>query len=210
MGWTERADLLKALTSTSAASSAATAASQLRMWKRQRLRASELGASLPDLMIQVQSIEKIAMKVLSGSQQSMFRVSSFRMESNIDEKPSETSILQFHELLLAEMDMLATGSIAGGGEVPTVKSMTAGPSSGEKSAINDKNGGKSSPCKFWGTPTGCRHGKRCSFLHNTLPDQAERCFVCSSLEHRKSSCPYREGQQSMDGSTTSTALSIGY
>jgi len=43
-----------------------------------------------------------------------------------------------------------------------------------------------------------------TFLHNTLQDQAERCFVCSSLEHRKSSCPYREGPQSMDGSTTST------
>eukprot|EP00434_Breviolum_minutum_P024672 symbB.v1.2.021788.t1/scaffold1903.1/size96501/2 len=203
-GWTERADLLKALTSTTAAGSAAIAASLLRMWKRQRLRATELGASLPDLMIQVQAIEKIASKVLSGSQQSMFRVSSFRMESNIDEKPSETSILQFHELLLAEMDMLATGSIAGGGEAPTLKAMTAGQSSGEKPAVCDKNGGKSFPCKFWGTPSGCRHGKRCSFLHNTLQDQAERCFVCSSLEHRKSSCPYREGPQPSDGSTTST------
>ena len=203
-GWTERADLLKALTSTTAAGSAAIAASLLRMWKRQRLRATELGASLPDLMIQVQAIEKIASKVLSGSQQSMFRVSSFRMESNIDEKPSETSILQFHELLLAEMDMLATGSIAGGGEAPTLKAMTAGQSSGEKPAVYDKNGGKSFPCKFWGTPSGCRYGKRCSFLHNTLQDQAERCFVCSSLEHRKSSCPYREGPQPSDGSTTST------
>ena len=28
--------------------------------------------------------------------------------------------------------------------------------------------------------------------------------MCSSLEHRKSSCPYREGPQPSDGSTTST------
>ena len=97
-GWSERADLLKALTGTSTATSPAMAASQLRMWKRQRLRATELGASLPDLMIQVQAIEKIALKVLNGNPQSMFRVSSFRMESNVDERPSETSILQFHEL----------------------------------------------------------------------------------------------------------------
>eukprot|EP00434_Breviolum_minutum_P018336 symbB.v1.2.016177.t1/scaffold1227.1/size245474/4 len=204
-GWSERADLLKALTGTSTATSPAMAASQLRMWKRQRLRATELGASLPDLMIQVQAIEKIALKVLNGNPQSMFRVSSFRMESNVDERPSETSILQFHELLLAEMDMLATGSIAGTMENATVKAMAPGGAPNQdKSLGQDKNFNKSFPCKFWGTPSGCRHGKRCSFLHPNLVDQSSRCFVCSSTEHRKSECPYREVQQSMEGSSAST------
>jgi len=134
------------------------------MWKRQRLRATELGASLPDLMIQVQAIEKIALKVLNGNPQSMFRVSSFRMESNVDERPSETSILQFHELLLAEMDMLATGSIAGTMENATVKAMAPGGASNQdKTMGQDKNSNKSFPCKFWGTPSGCRHGKTMLF-----------------------------------------------
>lgn len=97
-GWTERSDLLNALASTMPGTSAATAATQLRMWKRQRMRALELGAALPDLMLQVQAIERIGSGVLNKHPQSVFRVSSFRMDVNLDERPTEATLLQFHEL----------------------------------------------------------------------------------------------------------------
>ena len=79
-GWTERGDLLQALINTTAAKTPSLAASQLRMWKRQRLRAEELGASLPDLMLQVQAIDRIARTPLNDSPQSSvgYRHSAWR------------------------------------------------------------------------------------------------------------------------------------
>ena len=50
-----------------------------------------------------------------------------------------------------------------------------------------------SACKFWGSDTGCRQGKRCSYLHDwaSLEDRNNRCFLCSSTAHRKADCPTR-------------------
>lgn len=62
------------------------------------MRALELGAALPDLMLQVQAVDT---GVLGKIPQSLFRASSFRMEVNLDERPTEESLLQFHELMLA-------------------------------------------------------------------------------------------------------------
>eukprot|EP00435_Cladocopium_sp_Y103_P033493 s1635_g8.t1 len=63
-GWRERTQLLQELATTTAAKDAVSAASTLRLWKRQRARALEVGASLPDLMIQVKALDTIVMNVL--------------------------------------------------------------------------------------------------------------------------------------------------
>ena len=189
-GWTERSDLLNALASTTPGTSAATAATQLRMWKRQRMRALELGAALPDLMLQVQAIERIGSGVLSKHLQSVFRVSSFRMEVNLDERPTEATLLQFHELMLAEMDALSTGAMTVPGlsvEKPNVK-MVQSPGKGNK------------VCGFWGTPDGCRYGRACKFSHDApLVDKSLRCWICSSLHHRKADCPAKQIDEGKSG-----------
>ena len=103
-GWGEKSSILQELTTPGQASSPAEASSRLRMWKRQRVRAEELGATLPDVMLQVKALDSVVQKVMSSYHQVSFRVSTFRMNHNLDSNPSQASLLQFLELLTAEMD----------------------------------------------------------------------------------------------------------
>jgi len=98
--------LFQELTSPVPAQTAAEAASRLRMWRRQRARAEELGATLPDVMLQVKALELIVQKVLTLHQNVSFRVSTFRMNHQLDTNPSSASLMDFLELLTAEMDSL--------------------------------------------------------------------------------------------------------
>ena len=195
-GWSERSSLLAELTQVAVAKDPLQAANGLRLWKRQRARALELGAGLPDLMLQVRALDNVVSKILPQHPQALFRVSAFRMETQIDERPTTESLLQFHELLQAEVDtMVHSAPGSGGAEKPSAKAL-------QSSQISDKtakDGTSSSttvptdrikPCRFWGTSDGCKHAKSCKFGHAALPDSRERCWLCSSKEHRKSECPY--------------------
>ena len=190
-GWGERSMLLTELTVTSAAVSAMEASNKLRMWRRHRGRALELGATLPDVLLQVRALDVIVQGVLKQHPQTQFRVASYRMEANIDERPTDESLAQFLELLTAEMDTLQTGSTdlsKSPGDKPT------------NAAVKSMMTTSTNPCKFWGTENGCQKGKRCSYAHDwqSLEDRNARCFVCSSLQHRKAECPVRS---SVDGMT---------
>ena len=56
--------------------------------------------------------------------QSLFRISTFRMEAGLDEKPTDTSIAQFLELLTAEMDAIALGTTSvDTGSAPSAKAL---------------------------------------------------------------------------------------
>ena len=101
-----KASVLQELTNPLQATTPAEASSRLRMWWRQRVRAEELGATLPDVMLQVKALELVVQKVLTSHHQASFRVSTFRMNHNLDSNPSQESLLQFLELLTAEMDSL--------------------------------------------------------------------------------------------------------
>ena len=105
-GWSERSSLLAELTQVQVAKDPMQAANGLRLWKRQRARAIELGAGLPDLMLQVRALDSVVSKILPQHPQALFRVSAFRVETHIDERPTTESLLQFHELLQAEVDTL--------------------------------------------------------------------------------------------------------
>ena len=114
-GWSERSSLLADLTQVAVAKDPSQAANGLRLWKRQRARAIELGAGLPDLMLQVRALDNVVSKVLPQHPQALFRVSAFRMETHIDERPTTESLLQFHELLQAEVDTLVHSTPGSGG-----------------------------------------------------------------------------------------------
>lgn len=163
----------------------------LRLWKRQRARALELGAFLPDLMLQVKALDQVVSKILQQHPQALFRVSAFRMETRIDERKSTESLLQFHELLQAEMDALVhSAPDPAGGEKPATKAL-------QKAVSQDKAGksgvvsndaasmDKAKQCRFWGTTDGCRNGKQCKYLHPDLPDKKDRCWICSATTHQK-------------------------
>ena len=197
-GWAERSSLLTDLTATKAMKDAASAASALRLWHRQKQRAIELGASIPDALLQVRALEMIVSLVTVKQPQSLFRISTFRMEAGLDEKPTDTSIAQFLELLTAEMDAIALGTTSvDTGSAPSAKALQL-----DMEGKGNKNAETTSrPCRFWGTDSGCRHGKSCKFEHAALQDQAKRCFCCSSTEHRKQDCPYKNSQPSTSTSS---------
>ena len=108
----------------------------------------------------------------------------------MDERPTEATLLQFHELMLAEMDALSTGAMTVPGlsvEKPNVK-MVQSPGKGNK------------VCGFWGTPDGCRYGRACKFSHDApLVDKSLRCWICSSLHHRKADCPAKQIDEGKSG-----------
>ena len=197
-GWAERSSLLTDLTATKAMKDAASAASALRLWRRQKQRAIELGASVPGALLQVRALEMIVSQAIVKQPQALFRISTFRMEAGLDEKPTDTSIAQFLELLTAEMDAIALGTASvDTSSVPGAKALQL-----DLDGKGNKNlETASKPCRFWGSDSGCRHGRSCKFQHAALPDQAKRCFCCSSTEHRKQDCPYKDSQPS-----TSTPL----
>ena len=123
-GWAKRSSLLTDLTATKAMKDAASAASALRLWHRQKQRAIELGASVPDALLQVRALEMIVSQVIVKQPQALFRISTFRMEAGLDEKPTDTSIAQFLELLTAEMDAIALGTTSvDTSSVPSAKAL---------------------------------------------------------------------------------------
>ena len=121
-GWAERSALLTDLTNTKAIKDPSGAASALRLWQRQKVRAVELGAAIPDALLQVRALENIVSQAVVKHPQALFRISSFRMEVGLDEQPSEATIAQFLELLIAEMDAIALSGSAGVSESSAIPS----------------------------------------------------------------------------------------
>ena len=212
-GWAERSSLLMDLTTTKVAKDPSSAAAALRLWHRQKQRAVELGASIPDALLQIRALETIVSRAVARHPQSLFRISTFRMETGLDEQPNDTSIAQFLELLTAEMDAAALGTSmseeqqqtstkamsleadGGGAQDPTAKVKAIKPLNGKGQG---SGGGK---CRNWGTEQGCRYTKQCRFDHPVLPDASSRCWLCSSTLHRKNECPYKSSSQLLNGST---------
>ena len=65
-GLAEKAATLASLTGTKPAENAVDGASMLRLWRRQALRARELGVTLPDPMLQVRALDMVMSNLLRG------------------------------------------------------------------------------------------------------------------------------------------------
>eukprot|EP00435_Cladocopium_sp_Y103_P044047 s1629_g12.t1 len=89
-GWRERTQLLQELATTTAAQDAVSAASTVRLWKRQRARALE--ASGPD--DPGEGIGHYRHERPYKQLQASFRVSIFRMEVHLDERPTDAAVEQ--------------------------------------------------------------------------------------------------------------------
>ena len=191
-GLNEKTATLAALTQTSEASGPIEAADSLRLWQRQVNRVKELGATLPDPTLLVRALDVIMRGVLNQNPQASFRVSSFRLAQQIDVSPDERSVYNLHEMLLAEAEVMLyakadnTAITGKHGETPMAKALIS------QAQPRQASGSQGNVCKWWGTSGGCRKGKQCGFVHEQLADAALRCWVCSSTEHRKTDCPYRQ------------------
>ena len=206
-GLQEKSETLQALTLTQPGKSPRDATEKLQRWRRHQLRAQELCATLPDATILCKSLGVIVAEVLSTAPQASFRLNSFRLQSRLDVMPTSENLEQYYQMLLAEMETLSLNPENSGSANPSVKAM--GTSSTMNSSLTNSST-SASPCRFWGSDAGCRQGKACKFAHGPLSDSRDRCWNCSSTQHRKAECPTRPGGAlSMDTSSQMHTASGG-
>ena len=64
------------------------------------------------------------------------------------------------------------------------------------------NKGKGNVCSFWGSETGRRRGKACTYEHDwqSLQDKDKRRYVCSGRNHTARECPTYE-KKTEEGAT---------
>lgn len=193
-GLAERSQILIELTSTTPASSAEEAISMLRMWRRQQNRALELSVQLPDPLLLVKALDTIMSSLLRSNAQATFRINSFRLQHQVDVRPTVTSLGHLYDMLLSEADQMMYST------TPEGKSgdNTASDGASVKALAGAAATSPSKPiqkCRAWGTPEGCKYASGCRFSHDWqgIQDKHARCWNCSSLQHSRSDCPYRTG-----------------
>ena len=187
-GSSERTMLLKELSEIKVGKSPGEACAGVRSWRRFYTRTKEIDATVPDPIILLKALEPAVQLVSQLDAQATFRLAQSRAQLQVDARPEESSVWNYSECLLAELESLrlvhGTSATANNGTssttTPAVKML------GTRSTTTPA-------CKFWGSDTGCRQGKRCSYLHDwaSLEDRNNRCFLCSSTAHRKADCPTR-------------------
>ena len=193
-GSSERTMLLKELSEIKVGKSPGEACAGVRSWRRFYTRTKEIDATVPDPIILLKALEPAVQLVSQLDAQATFRLAQSRAQLQVDARPEESSVWNYSECLLAELESLrlvhGTSATANNGTssttTPAVKML------GTRSTTT-------SACKFWGSDTGCRQGKRCSYLHDwaSLEDRNNRCFLCSSTAHRKAECPTRTNGDSI-------------
>ena len=80
-------------------SSVATNHAALRKWERLYRRGKELGLQSPDPMLLVRGLDTLGRIIHNKSPTAAFTVSTFRHKYQLDATPTETSVLQYCQLL---------------------------------------------------------------------------------------------------------------
>ena len=216
-GPSERANVLAFLVSPERPTSIENGLTTCRRWLRQLQRAKELNLMLPDATLLIKGADSLMGPVLTRSQQSVFRLNSFRNERKLDYMPTFDSIVAFGQLILAEYELLqhsepsepkkpklnklqegedgpqpkgGKGKHGRGGNPSDSDRGGKGGSGNQASSSSDKDSTKV-PCKYWCiTDMGCTRAAKCPDVHNKdLLKGTSRCWVCSSTQHQKQDCP---------------------
>ncbi|CAE7721558.1 GIP [Symbiodinium sp. CCMP2592] len=186
-GAAEKQQLLSFLVTPENVTTSAASVKALRKWRRWLARARELQVIVPDPSLQLKGLERLA-PTLSA--------------------PTQQTVLQFSELLLAEAEEAVLSEAADkGGARQTVAKADEVPGKGGKVGKEGKGASKGAAkvdgvkqlCRLWRTDDGCRYGKSCTFAHDALTPADKRCFNCSSTKHRKPDCPFPRAQAEPGG-----------
>ena len=196
-GLTERSAILNALEAPTEASSIANATTLLRRWIRWRRRAVEVGVSLPDATILMRGIAKLTKKVLFLYPDLSFRLSLARNTLLVDTVPTQETVAQYSEHVLAELEQMGhhakrrEAQTEPNPKIKKFEEMNQGEEKGRpKGKPREEVEGKKSPCKFFLQEGGCRRGRQCPYGH--VMDDQKRCWTCGSKEHFASTCPRSE------------------
>ena len=165
----------------------------LRKWDRLFRRGRELGLQSPDPILLVWGLDTLGKIIHNKSPSSAFTVSTFRHRYQLDSSPTEAAVMQYCQLLTAELETLSLmGLDVRHQRVATLQAETPpkggkatpkGGKSGSPSPLNDKG-----ICKFFASAGGCRYGKSCIHSHATLSPSENRCFNYAAEDHSMSQC----------------------
>ena len=103
-GLAEKSLVLAALESPKEETSLGNGVSGLRKWMRWRRRAKDIGVSIPDPTVLVRGLTKLTRKILSAHSDLAFRISLARSTLLLDSVPNHTTVGQFADHLLAELE----------------------------------------------------------------------------------------------------------
>ncbi|CAE7344971.1 unnamed protein product, partial [Symbiodinium necroappetens] len=106
-GKLERAQVLDYLVHPEASSSVEETVEGIRKWRRMVLRASELGAVLPDSSLLLKGLDSLTQSGLGDHPVVSFRVAAYRNESSVDFAPTQAKVAELAEYLLAEYEALS-------------------------------------------------------------------------------------------------------
>ena len=206
-GKLERAQVLDYLVHPEASGSVEETVEGIRKWRRMVLRASELGAVLPDSSLLLKGLDALTQPGLGDHPVVSFRVAAYRNESSVDFAPTQAKVAELAEYLLAEYEALSiqedpraqgtkrqraaavkaaakaearTGAEQSGLVPPPAPPKAASLGTGDKKV-----------CRFWGSSQGCKKAAQCPDHHDrTLLKGTRRCWACSSDQHLKPDCPW--------------------
>ena len=199
----EKHYLQQFLTTPDVATSLDSGVTLARKWIRLFRRGKELSVVIPDPALLVRGLDRLVSKLFQEGKQhssSSFRVATFKLERQLDYKPTENGVLAFAQLILGEMEaaLLALP--------PTTSTRVAACNDGPDGEAGAKGKGKSKskskagakPCWKWTDGSGCRLGLQCSFAHDPLGPG--RCWICGSSDHMKPACPVGQAPAGTDSS----------
>ena len=122
----ERQQILKALESPQTASTPQEAVDLLRRWARWLRRAGDVGLRCPDASVLLRGLDALTRKVLVENTEIQFRLNMMRYTLEIDAKPTQKNVEDFHHAMLSEFEQVAfRGRTKSSGAAPaTIKAMT--------------------------------------------------------------------------------------
>ena len=192
-GLSERTAILSALESPPEATNVQMAVTSLRKWIRWKRRAMELEVSIPDSTILVKGLSRLVKKILIQFPDLNFRLSLVRNALQIDTIPTQESVSQYSEHLLAELEQVcqhARKKESSADLNPKVRKFEEGGAEKEekrgKGKPREEVESKKTPCKYFLSEAGCRRGKSCPFGH--VMDGERRCWNCGSKDHLATQC----------------------
>ena len=169
---TERAAVLKLLEGAPAGENPEEAVTALRRWRRHLNRAVDMGITPPDASLQLRGLDLIIAKVVERDAGLSFRLSLARHTLQLQNRPTQETVLQFYDHALAEIQQLAPlkGKSQGGQEATKLRVHGASAGTGEStsptspsSAKGSGKGAEKTPCKFFASDAGCKKGGSCKF-----------------------------------------------
>ena len=190
-GAAERTKLLHLLVDSKMGNSAQDSLEWLRMWRRNLGRASELGVQLPDPLVLLGTLAKVADNLSKSSAQVAFRLNSVRQQLNLDGNPLMENLVVFAEHLHAEAEEMVLSSTSSRSTTTSTVKAAAMNVSGDGGYKKPYEKGSSSvrPCRYWKTDGGCLKADQCTWAHTKLEPHEGRCFRCSAPGHSKGDCP---------------------